>query len=627
MTSMQSSRAAESSVVRARPLRVLHVYSGNLFGGVERTLVTYVVRSEPSLWHCEFALCFDGQLREGLTANGATQFDLGRVRLRQPWTVARARRRLREVLASRTYDAVVSHCAWTQTIFGPVIRASGVTFVYSLHDIPSGTHVIERLAERVVPDMVVCNSDHTRATFSRMFPTIPSLTVYPAVSPQTSQLDKAALRALRASLATPDDHVVIVQASRMQEWKGHRLLLESLARVTSTTPWTCWIAGGPQRAEEESYFAELKEHARALGIDARVRFLGQRRDVGDLFAAADLFCQPNAAPEPFGVVFIEALAAGLPIVSTRMGGAIEIIDETCGVLVPPADVDGVASELSRLIGSPESRARLGSGGPSRARLLTDPTRQVRGMVDAFRAAKRDPASAVAGDGQRRPMRCAAAEAPVRNLVTRVVSAASPGGYGVVVDLGCGAGVTSRYMAGSYERYIGCDLAEYDAFPRDARSSFVSCDLNRTPYPLADASADLVIAIEAVERLENPRAFVREMIRIAKPGARIVLTTPNQLSLLSKLTLVAKGQFNAFQQAPGLYPSHITALVEEDLRRIAHECGLHEIEVHYTGQGRVPFTSRRWPGFGGRWFSDNVLLTGLAPVARASADACAPRGAA
>lgn len=85
-------------------------------------------------------------------------------------------------------------------------------------------------------------------------------------------------------------------------------------------------------------------------------------------------------------------------------------------------------------------------------------------------------------------------------------------------------------------------------------------------------AQVVAAVEIIKHLENPRAFVRELVRLVCPGGTIVVTTPNQLSLLSKWTLMIKGQFNAFQDGPGLFPAHLSALLEIDLRRIARECG-------------------------------------------------------
>lgn len=185
--------------------------------------------------------------------------------------------------------------------------------------------------------------------------------------------------------------------------------------------------------------------------------------------------------------------------------------------------------------------------------------------------------------------------------------------GVVVDLGCGGGGLFSRLPPEVE-YVGCDAVRYDAFPAHARARFVEADLNRPPFPIPSASAEAVLSVEAIEHLENPRALFREMLRIARPGALLVVTTPNQLSLLSKLTLVLKNQFNAFQEAPGLYPAHITALLESDLRRIATECGATAIEIRYTDCGRIPWTSRQWPRRlgGGRLFSDNVVLVARRP---------------
>lgn len=93
----------------------------------------------------------------------------------------------------------------------------------------------------------------------------------------------------------------------------------------------------------------------------------------------------------------------------------------------------------------------------------------------------------------------------------------------------------------------------------------------------------------IEYLENPRAFMREVVRLRKLGGWLIVTTPNQLSLLSKLTLILKNQFSAFQEAPGLYPAPITALLEIDLIRIAKEYELIDINTDYSNQGRILFT--------------------------------------
>ena len=181
--------------------------------------------------------------------------------------------------------------------------------------------------------------------------------------------------------------------------------------------------------------------------------------------------------------------------------------------------------------------------------------------------------------------------------------------GVLVDLGCGTGQLWEELRPMFSRCIGVDAVRYADLPVDV--AFLEADLERVPLPLDDASADVVTSVETIEHLENPRAFCRELLRVVRPGGWIVITTPNQLSLLSLLTLVAKQRFSAFQDAA--YPAHRTALLEIDLRRIATECGLAEVEVSYTGSGRVPLSAAHYPAPFTRLFpralSDNVLLVG------------------
>jgi hypothetical protein len=92
-------------------------------------------------------------------------------------------------------------------------------------------------------------------------------------------------------------------------------------------------------------------------------------------------------------------------------------------------------------------------------------------------------------------------------------------------------------------------------------------------------------------------------------------------VLSKLSLVVKNEFVHFQERTGLYPGHISALLEIDLVRIYREVGLEGIRVRYSGAGRIPLSAAAWPGmlaarhgFRGRAFSDNVLVVGRKPDA-------------
>jgi glycosyltransferase involved in cell wall biosynthesis len=354
-------------------MNVLHVHSGNLYGGVETFLLTLARSRElaPGM-DMSVALCFEGQFARDLRATRMMPVMLGDVRLRRPDKVRRARQELRTLLTTHAFDIAVCHQAWPHAIFGSVIKAAGLPLVSWVHLAQTGGHWLDRLASRVEPDCYICNSKYTASLLSSTNARVE--VVYAPVKPDASAF---ALTPRIASADRPDGRAVIIQVSRMENWKGQRVLLEALARLRDVPEWECWFVGGAQRPAEARYVDTLKAAAVALGIADRVRFLGQRSDVSELLASADIFCQANTEPEAFGISFVEALYAGIPVVTSSTGGALEIVDGTCGVLVPPDDAPALASALTGLLKDKPGRARLGRSGPARARALCDPATQMR----------------------------------------------------------------------------------------------------------------------------------------------------------------------------------------------------------------------------------------------------------
>src|SRR6185295_14283079 len=105
-------------------MRVLHVYSGNLFGGIEAMLLA-IARQPAADLESEFALCFEGRLSRELTAAGARVHQLAEVRVSRPQTVRRARRALAALLSSGRFDRVICHASWSHAIFGGLVRRTG----------------------------------------------------------------------------------------------------------------------------------------------------------------------------------------------------------------------------------------------------------------------------------------------------------------------------------------------------------------------------------------------------------------------------------------------------------------------------------------------------------------------
>ncbi|HEX8912287.1 MAG TPA: glycosyltransferase family 4 protein [Humisphaera sp.] len=140
-----------------------------------------------------------------------------------------------------------------------------------------------------------------------------------------------------------------------------------LAALRSAPAWHLAVAGDARR----SPFPALADR---LGVGGRTLFLGFRRDVPRLMRACDALVCPSRY-EPFGLVALEALASGLPVVASRATGAAELLNPTCGAVVDdPNDADGIARELERLAGHPDRRAEAGAA--ARRVALSHPWRGV-----------------------------------------------------------------------------------------------------------------------------------------------------------------------------------------------------------------------------------------------------------
>lgn len=358
-------------------MHILHVYAGNLFGGIETLLITLAKTQKlcPGM-RFQFALCFEGKLSTELQSIGATVHRLSPVRTRHPWTIWRVRQQLKKILMQESFDVVICHACWSQAVFGPVIIQYRIPLVFWCHDALQGKHWLERWASFIKPQLAIANSYYTLNTISCIYPQAQKKVLYAPVTAPDIQNLPASRELLRSSLGASPSDIVIIMAARLERWKGHAQLLNALALLRNEPHWTCWIAGGAQRPHELKYLESLKVQAREAQIDHRVLFLGYRNDVPELLAASDIFCQPNTEPEPFGIAFIEALYAGLPVITSNLGAAQEIIDDSCGYLLSAYDAKILSHQLSVMVQNPLTRESKKLRSVSQAKQLCDPEQQL-----------------------------------------------------------------------------------------------------------------------------------------------------------------------------------------------------------------------------------------------------------
>jgi len=160
---------------------------------------------------------------------------------------------------------------------------------------------------------------------------------------------------LRRELKIKDEVPLIGMVGRIHPRKGHIYFIEAAKMIKEGVPEAKFVVVGWIDSEFKPYveFLEsLKKRIRELGLENDFYFLGNRRDVANVMKALTVHVMPSASskqPEPFGRVVVEAMAVGTPVVASNDGGAAEIIDADCGILVPPKDPKAIATAVSKII--------------------------------------------------------------------------------------------------------------------------------------------------------------------------------------------------------------------------------------------------------------------------------------
>jgi glycosyltransferase involved in cell wall biosynthesis len=368
------------------PVRVLWAIKGLGRGGAEQLLVSAARVADHRRFSYDVAYVLphkdalvDALRREGVTVHalGSTAGSTGR--WLWPW-------RLRRRLVEGRYDVVHAH----SPVVAAAVRVAVLTLprrrpvtVYTQHNLWQSYAWPTRVAERVTH----ARDRHRFAVSSAVAGTGPrrvrastELLVHGVVAADhlVEDDDRAAIRAsVRRALGIPGDATVVVTVANLRATKDHRNLL-SAARVVADARADVRflvVGDGPLRGE-------LEATCRQWDLEATVSFLGSRDDVYDLLQAADVFALASLH-EGLPVAMMEAMAAGLPAVLTRVGGIPEVVvDGWEALLVPPQDPRGLAAAILELAGDPHLRAVLAERARTAARRF-DVATAVRGYERVY----------------------------------------------------------------------------------------------------------------------------------------------------------------------------------------------------------------------------------------------------
>jgi sugar transferase (PEP-CTERM/EpsH1 system associated) len=343
------------------PVRVLHLITELNIGGAEKVLSRLLSRLDRERFAPAVACLYggDGPVADEIRSLGIPVTDLG---MTAKWRLDAFVRLYR--LLYRQRPTILHTWMFHANVPGRVLgRLAGVPIVISSERTMGQEGGLRRWLNRItgpLPDRVACVSESV-AEFAAQTIGIPpaKLAVIPNGIPLEDFQPGDRSRA-RVDPGIPLRAVVAGTVGRLQPVKGTSYLLEAWSRLASDHPDAILllVGGGSQQAA-------LERMSRRLGISERVRFLGDRADVPDLLRGMDVFVLPSLW-EGMPNAALEAMAVGLPVVATAVGGTPEVVvDGVTGLLVPPGDPDALAQSIARLLCDPDLRYKMGQAGRER----------------------------------------------------------------------------------------------------------------------------------------------------------------------------------------------------------------------------------------------------------------------
>ena len=268
----------------------------------------------------------------------------------------RETRAFRKLLKERKPDLLLVS---TSTLIPPLLaaRLAGIPTITIVAEIYRGRSATGRKREvagklllrfiQRLSSAVICCSDAVARQFSRYGHATVTVS-YPQIDPDPTPGDGARCRATHA---IGPNAPVIASAGDISPGRGQDLMIRAMPAIRDRLPEAVYVVAGEphERDADVEYARDLRALAASLGVGDAVKFVGLCAEIGDLYAAATVVVNPARLPEAFGRVGPEALAAGRPVVSTRVGGVPEVLEDgRDALLVPPDDPEALAEAILRL---------------------------------------------------------------------------------------------------------------------------------------------------------------------------------------------------------------------------------------------------------------------------------------
>jgi glycosyltransferase involved in cell wall biosynthesis len=275
-------------------------------------------------------------------------------------------------------------------LLGAWTRPARTPLVWHIHDYVSRRRFMSRLLRlsRKRCTLAIANSSSVACDLRSLLPGVKVIPIHNAIdmerfSPVGNRLDLDAISGLAPA---PANTVRVGLVATFARWKGHKVVLEALARVACNVPIRGYIIGAPIYQTDGSQWSsqELRQTADRLGLTHSVGFTGFVEDTAAAMRSLDIIVHASTEPEPFGMVIIEAMACGKVAIVSAAGGASELFTDGQDALAhQPGDVAGLAAAISRVASDRELRTRLGKTARATAERRFDGRRLARELLSVY----------------------------------------------------------------------------------------------------------------------------------------------------------------------------------------------------------------------------------------------------
>lgn len=274
-----------------------------------------------------------------------------------------------------TAPALVHSNGLKMHLLGALLRRSWqAPLVWHLRDFPParGAGLIELAARRA--DLAIANSAAVADAYAGRFPSLSARLAVVHNGVELNDIDAGTARqarlAARARWGLPAQSTVIGMVGIFAPWKGHEVFLRAAREALASNPALRFLLVGADIYDTRGHGQarrDLEALSHELGLGESVCFTGYLGDdVGDGYAAMDILVHAATRPEPFGRTLIEAMAAGVAVISTGLGGSREVVrDGAEAIIAPPGDAAALSAAMLRLAGDHEFRLRLAAAGRQR----------------------------------------------------------------------------------------------------------------------------------------------------------------------------------------------------------------------------------------------------------------------